>query len=343
MILLQITAEDLRLPGFDSGTLVYLVYFLLFIIIFLLFLQWRLKKETKAKALQNRFMQSMMHVELTKPQYDAMGIYFARLSRDEKKAILDSRKHFAASLHRYLLSSTQIMAQDAIESFAKIFPDKNSLIEIKSLADLRLDEMCALEIQGKAALVSVVEIKGNEAHLRLEDRNPVLDSNAVLSVYRAKLGGYFLHGKVRRIAQGNLIFEHEGPIDFRADHHFMCRHVLDLELTPWHGFSARASNDPSTEAELTGETLHARTQLFSDRALIIHFAEEVPAWVLRRQEYWKMVLYLEGESIESRARIIHYKEGITTLYLVRLLDVTPENREKLSAFIQKNQPEPEKF
>lgn len=343
MILLQITAEDLRLPGFDSGTLVYLVYFLFFIILVLLFLQWRLKKETKAKALANRFMRSMMHVELTAPQFNAMGVYFARLSRDEKTAILNSRKHFAVSLHRYLLSATEIRPQDAIESFAKIFPDKNSLIEIKSLADLRLDEMCALDIQGKAALVSVIEVKENEAHLRLEDRNPVLDSDAVLSVYRAKLGGYFLHGKVRRSAQGNLVFTHEGPIDFRADHHFMCRQTLDLDLTPWHSLAESAASDPTVEAELTGETLHARTQLFSDRALVIHFAEEVPAWVLRRQEYWKMVLHLEGEPIESRARIIHYKEGVITLYLVRLLDLTPESREKLSAFIQKNQPEPERF
>ena len=338
-ILLWGEADFLRLPGFDASTLPYLVYFLLFIIGMMLFLQWRLRRENQKNALSNRFMQVVMHRGLTKNQLQWANDFFKNLKEAQQNEILLSQKSLAHYLHQYLRQHEMITANDRVEIFDKVLPGMTSQIEIKSVSDLRPGEPCAIDVNKKSHLASILKIKDDQMLLSLTEKILLPLGDAKIYAYRPQLGGFLLSGKITKVNGPSLIFRHDGPIEFRGDQHLMSIIEVRVKLERWpHPEMNVESAEP--DPEKAPEYFYAETQRISDRAMSIRFTEPPPPWVLRKQEYWEMTLELE-EPITCRVRVNPYRPP--ELWLMRPVDMSETDRARLYKFISTHEPQREHF
>ncbi len=332
--------DAVRLPGFDSRTLPYLVYFLLTVIGGLLFLQWRLRRRAEKNALSNRFMQIMLHRNLTKRQYRAVNQFFHSLKEAEQNEILLSQKALAHHLHQFLRLHEEIPANDRVEIFDKVLPGMTSQIEIKTVADLRPGEPCAVDVNHTSHLATILKTKDNQVLISLTEKIVLPPGPANLYAYRPNLGGFLLGGAITRVSGMSAIFRHEGPIEFRGDQHLMAMVNLALRLEPWPRPEVEADLEAAEPQEESPSVL-AETERLSDRALAIRFLETPPPLVLKRQEYWEMTLELPGEPLICRVRITPYKPP--ELWLVRPVDLDDMGRRRLYKFISENKPVREHF
>jgi len=339
-LFLQVSPEALRLPAFDAGSLWYLVYFLLFIIAVFAFLQWRLRKSTKENALGNRFMQILMHRDLTRTQQDAAENFFKSLNENQQSEILLSQKTFALMLREYLKSHTQLTANDRVEIFDKVLPDMTLQIDIKSIADLRPGELCAIDSARKSHLATISKTKGDQVLLSLLDHNDLSTTDAQLYVYRSHVGGFTLSGKITKTSLTSAIFNHDGPIDFRGDQHLMCFVSLPFTIRPWPN-REKATEPPTAEPATDVDTFLGTTDKISDRALAVHFNAAPAGWILSRQELWEMTLALPLKPFVCRVKIIAYKDS--PQFLVRFVDCDAPERERLAKFITAHNPVREHF
>jgi len=332
--------EAIRLPGFDSSTLPYLVYFLLAVIGGLLFLQWRLRRRAEKNALSNRFMQIMLHRNLTKRQYRAVNLFFQSLKEAEQNEILLSQKALAHHLHQFLRVHEQIPANDRVEIFDKILPGMTSQIEIKTVDDLRTGEPCAVDIDHTSHLATILKTKDNQVLVSLTEKIVLPLGPAKLYAYRPNLGGFLLSGAISKVNGMSAIFKQEGPIEFRGDQHLMSIVNVALKLEPWPKPEVEADLEPG-EPSVESPYLLAETERLSDRALAIRFLETPPALILKRQEFWEMTLELPSEPLVCRVRVTPYKPP--EYWLVRPVDMDDLGRRRLYRFISENKPVREHF
>ncbi|GAB4443811.1 MAG: hypothetical protein OHK0011_26040 [Turneriella sp.] len=332
--------DAVRLPGFDSGSLPYLVYFLLTVIGALLFLQWRLRRQAEKNALSNRFMQIMLQRNLTKRQYRAVSEFFRGLKESQQNEILLSQKALAHYLHQFLRVNEQIPANDRVEIFDKILPGMTSQIEVRTVDDLRTGEPCAVDIGNTSHLATILKTKENQVLISLTEKIVLPLGPAKLYAYRPNLGGFLLSGAISKANGMSAIFRHDGSIEFRGDQHLMSVVNLALKLEPWPKPEVEADLEPG---EPPPETVYvsAETERLSDRALAIRFLETPPELVLKRQEFWEMTLELPGEPLVCRVRITAYKPP--ELWLVRPVDLDDLGRRRLYKFISENKPVREHF
>lgn len=332
--------DAVRLPGFDASTLPYLVYFLLTVIGGLLFLQWRLRRRAEKNALSNRFMQIMLHRNLTKKQYRAVNQFFHDLKESQQNEILLSQKALAHHLHQFLRVNEQIPANDRVEIFDKILPGMTSQIEVKTVDDLRTGEPCAVDIDHTSHLATILKTKDEQVLISLTEKIVLPLGPARLYAYRPNLGGFLLTGAISKVNGMSAIFKHEGPIEFRGDQHLMSIVNLALKVEPWPKPEVEADLEPG---EVPAETpyLLAETERLSDRALAIRFLESPPELILKRQEFWEMTLELPGEPLVCRVRITAYKPP--EFWLVRPVDLDDLGRRRLYKFISENKPVREHF
>lgn len=342
-IFLQLGPEfdAVRLPGFDSRSLPYLIYFLLAVIGGLLFLQWRLRRRAEKNALSNRFMQIMLQRNLTKRQYRAVDAFFHGLKESQQNEILLSPKVLAHYLNEYLNRETTLPASDRVEIFDKILPGMTAQIEIKSVNDLRAGELCAIDVAGTSHLANIIKTKNNQVLISTNDKTTLPISTAKLYAYRPKLGGFLLDGKIIKASGMSAIFEHTGAIEFRGDQHLMAMVQLPLKLERWPKEELKiAENDEASDETKESECYYAVTEKISDRALSVKFNETPPPWLLRKQEYWEMTLELPGEPLVCRVRVMGYKPPF---FLVRPVDLDAALRQRLYKFIAQNKPVREHF
>lgn len=341
-VLLQLgpEVESLRLPGFDSSTVPYLVYFLLSVIGGLLFLQWRLRRRAEKDALSNRFMQVMMHRSLTKRQYAAVNTFFRGLKEAQQNEILLSQKALAHHLHQFLRVNEKIPANDRVEIFDKILPGMTSQIEVKTTDDLRSGEPCAIDVDHTSHLATILKTRDNQVLLSLAEKIVLPVGPAKLYAYRPNLGGFLLRGAISKVDGMSAIFRHEGEIEFKGDQHLMSIIDLPLKVEPWPKAEIGADLEPG-EPAAEEQYLRAETERVSDRAMAVHFLEMPPEIVIRRQEFWEMTLELPGEPLVCRVRITPYRPP--DFWLVRPVDLDDVGRRRLYRFISENKPVREHF
>lgn len=332
--------DAVRLPGFDASTLPYLVYFLLTVIGGLLFLQWRLRRRAEKNALYNRFMQIMLHRNLTKRQYKAVNEFFHDLKEAQQNEILMSQKALAHYLHQYLRLHEKIPTNDRVEIFDKVLPGLTAQIEIKTIDDLRAGEPCAIDIAETSHLATILRTKENQVLVSLTEKIVLPTGAAKMYAYRPHLGGFLLTGEITKVTGMSAIFRHDGPIEFRGDQHLMSIVNLAAKFEPWPKPEVQTELEANEEPEET-QYLLAETERLSDRALAIRFLEAPPQLVLKRQEYWEMTLELPSEPLVCRVRITPYKPP--EFYLARPVDLDEAGRRRLYKFISENKPVREHF
>ncbi|HRP68941.1 MAG TPA: hypothetical protein PLY93_05360 [Turneriella sp.] len=337
MIFLAIDADTLRLPGFDASSVWYLTYALLAAVVFLLFLHWRQKKDLAREALSNRFMQVLMKHELTHTQQTTIQNFFNSLNDNERAAILSSQKNLAYYLHAYLETHETINAIDRVQIYDKLLSELQSQTEIKSMADLCAGELCALILDGREYFATVAKTNTTQALLSLHQHFSHAPQTKInLYAYRPHLGGFTLGGKILKANDHSVVIEHDGQIQFQSDQHLMTTSPLTIHLERWpkDGIGIESS---TTDAPSEGiDAFSGTTEKFSDRAFIVRLQENLPDWVLKRQDLWQFQLALPEGALTCRVRMAHYNAN--NLYLLRPIDLTQADRRRLDKFIAENNP-----
>lgn len=341
-VFLAIDAESLRLPGFDASSVWYLVYFLGALVLGLIYLQWRLRKKHQRDALSNHFMQVLMRRDLTKLQLKIANDFFASLTVPQQGEIFLSQKLFAQHLHSYLQTHPSASAHDRTEIFDKMLPNAVAQIEIKTVADLRVGELCAIDMPTRSALATVLKIKEN---MLLVSSNEPLETTVgakiQLYAYRPHLGGFLLAGEVLKTDARSLVFRHSGAIEFRGDQHLMCLASLAFKIERWPHPDADVDAPAPSDKERELTAFHGLTEKISDRTLVVRFSITPPEWVLKRQDFWEMTLDLPEKPLVCRIRILPDKTHQT--WLMRLVDLDHAERSRLYKFISANNPVREHF
>jgi|GEM_PF-2346206 len=340
-IILAVEAEVLRMPAFEAASIWYLVYFLSFVVLGLLYMQWRLRKQAHREALNNSFMLILMRRGLTKLQLAAMQDFFARLPETEKQEILLSHKLFAQYLQQYLTAHRNLTGNDRVEIFDKVLPNYLPQIEVKSLSDLRPDELAAIDFAGKSTLSTILKIKNNQILLSSSDKLPAPPLKAQVYAYRPGLGGFLLNGEITKSQGQSHIFQHDGAIEFRGDQHLMTMASVELTLEPWpHHEIKQAVAEDDELAEKT-EIFPALTEKLSDRAMVIRFLTAPPDWAIKKQELWEMTLDITEKPLVCRVKVTPYR--VRGTWLLRPVDLDSAERDRLFKFIADNQPVREHF
>ncbi|MBV6494191.1 MAG: hypothetical protein LDLANPLL_02217 [Turneriella sp.] len=336
MIFLTIEPEDLRLPGFDATSVWYLVYALMALTLLLLFLRWRQKKEFLRESLSNRFMQILIRRNLTSAQQKTVNNFFTGLNDDQKSEILLSQDALAHSLHNYLEKNSNIPPRDRVQIFDKLLPEMQSQIEVKNPTDLRFGELCALEAPSNTHFVTVMKTNPTQVLLSLHNGNSTPNhGEAVLYVYRPHLGEFILSGDILRANNTSAVFEHDGTVEFNSDQHLMSTFALDLQIEPWPHTDIDIDIPPVQNGTERFDIFSGTTQKFSERALVVQFASAPPDWVLKRQELWQLTLNIEPPLV-CRVRISKYDTH--GLYLLRPVDLQPNEKKRLFGFISAHEP-----
>ncbi len=339
-VFLQIDAESLRLPAFDAASLKYLVYFLLFIIIGLVFFQWRLRRSHEKNALSNRFMQILMRRALTRTQQAAMQDFFDRLHEVEQNEIMISQKSLEHHLHQYLERHPEISAADRVEIFDKLLAGKAPQIEIKTVSDLRIGELCALDAGKTSWLTTIMKSKDDQILLTSYEKTPIPVGGGHVYAYRAGLGGFLLSGQIIKVKENSLIFKHNGHVDFRGDQHLMSTVSVAVKIERWP--HPELGIDEEKPLESAGvEVFTGLSDKISDRALAVRFTPGPPDWILSRQDFWEMTLDLPEKPLICRVKATRYQK--TDMHFLRPIDMDGAERNRLYTFIAAHNPVREHF
>lgn len=330
----MIDAETLKLPGFNASTVWYLVYFL-FVVILLLFLaQLRIRAKHRRQAFDNRFMQIMMRRGLSKFQLNIANNFFSSLREAQKDEIFLSPKSLQTYLHQYLDSHPTLPAHDRTEIFDKLLPHNTSQIEIKSVSDLRVGEVVAIDVETKSYLATVLKIKDEMVLVSSsEKRDLEIGAKVKLYAYRPLLGSFLLEGEITKSTGQSVVFKHSGVIEFRGDQHLMSEVVLPFQLEAWPHPKADLEISENTKAV---EIFAGSTEKISDRGFVVTFATKPSDAMLRRQEYWEITLALPDEPLVCRVRIVPHQKA--SRWLMRPADLDETGRALLFKFISANTP-----
>lgn len=341
MVLLQIDADALRLPGFDSHSVWYLVYFLFFVIAGLVFMQWRLRKRNTRNALSNRFMQILMRRNLTKGQLAALQSFFRSLHENVQNEIMLSQKSLEHHLHQYIERHTELTANDRVEIYDKLLMTRQPQIEIRGAGDLQAGELCAVDAGKSSWLATVMKTKDNQVLLTSHERqNPPVGAGHVYA-YRPGLGGFLLSGHITKVNGGSLIFRHDGPIDFRGDQHLMATVAVAVHLRRWPHEEMKLEGKAADGEDAGIDAFSGFTDRLSDRALLVRFSPSIPDWMLARQDYWEMELELPEKPLVCRVKAARYQK--TDLCFIRPADLESAERNRLYKFIAAHDPVREHF
>jgi hypothetical protein len=342
-IVFGVDADILRMPDFDIHSLWYLAYFLVAILTLIILVQWRVHKQSDKNSLSNRFMQITMRRGLTKVQLAAVDVFFKTLNPHEQDEIMLSQKALANHLHQYLDRHPALSATDRVEIFDKLLPGIVSQIEIKSVADLRIGELAAIDINKKSILATILKTKDNQILLSLSEKIAATGPAAAhIYAYRPNLGGFLMEGQIIKSNGQSIVFQFSGKIDFRGDQHLMTQVAVGFEITRWPKPEVEIDGEKTPEtAELGHDQFNGYTEKLSDRAMLVNFATKPPEWVIKKQEYWEMKLELPENPLVCRVKITPYKTNYT--WLVRPVDLDAADRNRLYRFISANEPVREHF
>lgn len=338
-----VDADILRMPEFDLHSLWYLAYFLIVVLLVIIIIQWRVNRQNSKNSLSNRFMQITMRRGLTKAQLAAVDVFFKGLNHHEQDEIMLSQKAFENHLHHYLDSHPGLSAADRVEIFDKMLPGIVPQIEIKSVADLRLGELAAVDINKKSILATILKTRDNQVLLSLTEKIQLTARTpAHLYAYRPNLGGFLMDGQIIKSNGQSIIFEFSGKIEFRGDQHLMTQVAVAFSITRWPKAEVEIEGEKTVEeTELGHDEFDGYTEKLSDRAMVVNFTTKPPDWAIKKQEYWELSLNLPENPLVCRVRIVPYKTNQS--WMLRPVDLEAAERNRLYKFIAANEPVREHF
>lgn len=303
--------------------------------------------------------------------------FYDTLSQEEQDHVLNSKRHLHSKLHDFLARHTRASARDRVQMMDKLFPEIDFHMEVKSINDVQLGELCSVEFDQFRLLGAVVKKAEGAMYISLPDWRPTRDyAGAVAQVYlfRQHIGGFLMHGLLQRAAPGGVVFEPGERIEFMGDRHLMARIQLPITLTAWSletgaavmrpaavppqapsadgvatpsGDSSPAARTPSAAEPpppLEPVQFVGEIDRVSDRALVFLSDRRGPSVdpLLRRHEVWEGEFTLpNGFSFRCLGKIVH--AGAPDRYIFRYLNASEAARHVLWETIQTHNPEREQL
>ena len=173
------------------------------------------------------------------------------LSVSDKAKLLSDKKSFQNYLYSYLKKYHSDSVESYVKILDKLFPMDNNL-EIKSLLDIHVGEVCAIEFEGLYFLARVINKTQSEVLLSINDNAMKRDkegSSVSLYFYRNNLGGFLIPGLAKKISTNGMLFRQEGDIETKGEEH-LAEIKKDVEIFPW-GISLQESNvTPNDDNEI---------------------------------------------------------------------------------------------
>lgn len=174
------------------------------------------------------------------------------LSVSDKAKLLSDKKSFQNYLYSYLKKYHSDSVESYVKILDKLFPMDNNL-EIKSLLDIHVGEVCAVEFEGLYFLARVINKTQSEVLLSINDNAMKRDkegSSVSLYFYRNNLGGFLIPGLAKKISTNGMLFRQEGDIETKGEEHLVAEIKKDVEIFPW-GISLQESNvTPNDDNEI---------------------------------------------------------------------------------------------
>ena len=174
------------------------------------------------------------------------------LSVSDKAKLLSDKKSFQNYLYSYLKKYHSDSVESYVKILDKLFPMDNNL-EIKSLLDIHVGEVCAIEFEGLYFLARVINKTQSEVLLSINDNAMKRDkegSSVSLYFYRNNLGGFLIPGLAKKISTNGMLFRQEGDIETKGEEHLVAEITKDVEIFPW-GISLQESNvTPNDDNEI---------------------------------------------------------------------------------------------
>ncbi|HRG47064.1 MAG TPA: hypothetical protein PLX69_08760 [Leptospiraceae bacterium] len=250
------------------------------------------------------------------------------LSVNEKANLLANKKSFQTLLYTYLKKYHSDSVESYVRILDKLFPTLDHHLEIKSILDVHVGEVCATEFDGLYFLARVMSKNETEIILSISDNAFKRDREGLkvnLYFYRDNLGGFLIPGLVKKVNANGILFCQEGDVQMKGEEHLVAELSREVELFPWGMKTQDASlslHDNETKIFVDGEneepivvppmpdtdegkeeeknaalSLKGNMIRISDRAMLLNvkdpFFNEA---VLRKIDIWEMVVSLSPGS-----------------------------------------------
>jgi len=250
------------------------------------------------------------------------------MSVNQKANLLADKKTFQSLLYTYLKKYHSDSVETYVRILDKLFPTLDHHLEIKSILDVHVGEVCAAEFDGLYFLARVMSKNDTEILLSVNDpafRKDREGKEVNLYFYRDTLGGFLIPGVVRKFNGNGFVFNQQGDVQTKGEEHLVAELTRDIELFPWgvkttdstlslndtqsnvlntidevvneetESKTEEGSSDKETEKDSEKDSLSMRGTMIriSDRAMLINvkdpFFNEA---VLRKIDIWEMTVGL---------------------------------------------------
>lgn len=327
----------LVLPEPDIWTLIGSVLFVLFLIFIYVFGYNYIRKKTVKNTRWNILLQYMLRHDLSTKDINVIKEIYTSLTPDVQEELITSKKYFHKLLTESLLEQSTLDAEDRVTIMEKLFPPSEHISEVKSMADIAIGEVCALESADNKLVGTVVKKSTNEIMISMENLDPLgFEKNSEVSLYlfRPRIGGFLLQGLLRQVGPDFMIFQYNGQVEQKSGHHLMAYINISVLFTPWP--------QPSENSKEFTHQITAQSVLFSDRAMVFTAKnmEDVP-YYLNHHDMWVLQTKLPDGYVFKCRGLIKPSQRYDHAYIFRYLDASEIARNVLYAIIKNHSPQKE--
>jgi len=239
------------------------------------------------------------------------------LSVSEKANLLANKKSFQTLLYTYLKKYHSDSVESYVRILDKLFPTLDHHLEIKSILDVHVGEVCATEFEGLYFLARVMSKNETEIILSISDSAFKKDKEGLkvnLYFYRDNLGGFLIPGLVKKVNANGILFCQEGDVLMKGEEHLVAELSREVELFPWGMKTQDASlslHDNETKIFVDSE---------NEEPIVV---PAMPDTEERKEEEKNAALSLKGTMIRisDRAMLLNVKDPFFNEAVLRKIDI----------------------
>ncbi|MBK7056850.1 MAG: hypothetical protein IPH52_17730 [Leptospiraceae bacterium] len=239
------------------------------------------------------------------------------LSVNEKANLLANKKSFQILLYTYLKKYHSDSVESYVRILDKLFPTLDHHLEIKSILDVHVGEVCATEFDGLYFLARVMSKNETEIILSISDNAFKRDREGLkvnLYFYRDNLGGFLIPGLVKKVNANGILFCQEGDVQMKGEEHLVAELSREVELFPWGMKTQDASlslHDNETKIFVDGE---------NEEPIVV---PPMPETDEGKEEEKNAALSLKGNMIRisDRAMLLNVKDPFFNEAVLRKIDI----------------------
>ncbi|MCB1189556.1 MAG: hypothetical protein H7A23_21560 [Leptospiraceae bacterium] len=341
---MYILGDILIWPKADADTVMTAIFFIIVTFSILSLTNWLYRKQLIKKRLWDELYEKAVRRGLTQKEINIIKDFYKKLGQYHLENVknIDADENFKKLLFNNLSRNKDIPIEYLVKILDKFFAKNTEITGINNLADLNPGEACGLEFSNGHQLGKLLKSTDIEALISIPGWQPsdnIINSNLRLYVYRAGVGGFVLHGKIKKAIKGGLIFAYdEGNVEAKGEEHLMAFIKKNITFTNWQVSESGTKELQLTEDESKKVRINAITEKISDRAVVFRLIEELDQLKLKEEEIWEGSFdVLDGYTLQCRGRIMTSKivEGN---YIFKFLDATEEDRKIVFHEIRKNNP-----